>query len=123
MARQKIFTKENWKKVPHIGETIKFAISEAKIAMREQEMKRYSRNTIIYKSVKPDVTAAAKQKVSERWIIVRRSDGRVWRGPFYQNGQSFTVVEDRWCVFGSQEEAERQGMSENFNFGWFAVQV
>jgi hypothetical protein len=107
-VRRKIFTKENWKKVPHIGATLWIAIDAAKAAMREFDDKEEEEE----KEIKP-----------ERWIVVRRKDGKVWRGPWYENGKSFTVVEDRWCVFKSQEDAERMAMDENLPNRWSTVDI
>lgn len=106
--RRKIFTKENWKRVPHIGATVWIAVDAAKAAMREFDEKK---------------AEESKPKKPERWIVVLRKDGRVWRGPWHENGKSFTVVEKRWCVFPSEEAAENAAMSENLKLGWTTVNV
>lgn len=110
MSRKKIFTRENWKRVPFIGLTVRYAIDEAKAAMRAYDEEQARKK-------------AEEPKKPERWIVVKRKDGKVWRGPFFENGKSFTVVEDRWCVFASREEAENYALDENLKFGWEAVQV
>lgn len=42
---------------------------------------------------------------SERWVIVRDRDGRIWAGPYRWRGQTFTEAERFWYMFANIESA------------------
>jgi hypothetical protein len=42
---------------------------------------------------------------SNRWVLIRSRDGRVWAGPHRWQGQTFTEAERFWYLFTNVESA------------------
>jgi hypothetical protein len=58
-----------------------------------------------------------------RWVVVRKKDSKAWCGPWVHNGKRFTVNENKFCYFSSEEEAEKRASEEKFNFAWDVFEV
>jgi glutamate-1-semialdehyde aminotransferase len=42
---------------------------------------------------------------SDRWVLVRDNDGRIWAGPYRWQGHTFTKADRYWYQFNNVESA------------------
>lgn len=53
---------------------------------------------------------------AKQFVVVRYRDGKAWAGPWRGNGDLFSSVPSKWCVFSDYESAKKEALRSEFNF-------